>query len=113
LSAVRGGSALDGWIELRDTASDLGLNPGEGRTPRQLAADLAEYLDDSGAAALARLRGALEAESFAASGGVPAVSDVRAVLRALRRGAGLGATVLATLAPRSLLPRRWLQPQVE
>lgn len=105
LMAVEEGSAAQAWVELRDTAVDLGLRPAETLTPRQSAAELADLLDDDGAAALARLRDALERESFAGRPGEPVLADLRTVLWSLRRSAGLGRTLLAAVAPRSLVPR--------
>jgi transglutaminase-like putative cysteine protease len=103
------GSALAGWEELRDTADDLGLRTSDARTPRQLGVDLAAHLDDDGAAALARLRASLESEAFAhpEGGAPPGADDLRAVLRALRRDAGLAKRIAATLLPRSLFAT-WL-----
>lgn len=97
------GSAAAAWDELRDTADDLGLATSMTRTPRQLALDLAPHLDDRGAAALARLRAALEREAFAdrPSGADPA--DLRAVLWSLRRKAGPLRALVSLLAPRSLV----------
>lgn len=104
------GSALAGWEELRDTADDLGLRTSDARTPRQLAADLAGHLDDTGAAALARLRTALEGEAFAERASAPSAADLRAVLRALRRDAGLARRIAAAVAPRSLFAGWLPQP---
>jgi transglutaminase-like putative cysteine protease len=103
LMAVEDGSAAQAWTELRDTALDLGLSPADTLTPRQATAELAHLLDDDGAAALARLRDALEQESFAGRPGEPVLADLRTVLWSLRRSAGLWRTVLAAVAPRSLL----------
>lgn len=103
LMAVEDGSAAQAWTELRDTALDLGLSPADTLTPRQATAELAHLLDDDGAAALARLRDALEQESFAGRPGEPVLADLRTVLWSLRRSAGLWRIVLAAVAPRSLL----------
>ena len=107
LTAVEDGSAARAWDELRDTAVDLGLRPPDTLTPRQTAAELGALLDDDGAAALARLRDSLESESFAGRPGEPLLADLRTVLWSLRRSAGVGRTLLATFAPRSLAPG-WL-----
>ncbi len=107
LMAVEDGSAARAWDELRDTAVDLGLRPPDTLTPRQTATELGALLDDDGAAALARLRDSLERESFAGRPGEPLLADLRTVLWSLRRSAGLGRTLLATFAPRSLTPG-WL-----
>lgn len=107
LAAVRGGSALAAWDELYDTADDLGWALADGRTPRQAADDLADRLDAPGRAALARLTSALESESYAERPGQPAAADVRAVLRALHRRAGVWRSVRGIVVPRSLV-RDWL-----
>ncbi|MEP6480938.1 MAG: transglutaminaseTgpA domain-containing protein [Rhodoglobus sp.] len=126
------GSALAGWQELRDTADDLGLRTSDSRTPRQLGADLAAHLDDRGTAALARLRVSLEGEAFAehaeqaeqaeqaGHAGYPGhaghaghadIDDLHTVVRALRRDAGLGRRIVASLVPRSLFTT-WLPDPV-
>ncbi|MGX5679872.1 transglutaminase family protein [Schumannella luteola] len=107
LRAVGRGSALDGWDELRDTAFDLGLSSDVGLTPRQLAESVDALLDDASAAALARLRSALESQAFDRVPERPDPADVSLVVRGLRRGAGLGPAVASVLLPRSLV-RSWL-----
>jgi len=97
------GSAAAAWDELRDTADDLGLATSMTRTPRQLALDLAPHLDDRGAAALARLRAALEREAFADRPSGADTADLRAVLWSLRRKAGPLRALVSFLAPRSLV----------
>lgn len=106
LGLVDAGSAHAGWAELRDTVTDLGWPVDPGLSPRRFAADLSELLDDEGSRVLARIRGELEAEVFAARAPEPSSDDVVQVVRSLRRAAGTGRTVLALLAPRSLLPAR-------
>jgi transglutaminase-like putative cysteine protease len=110
LSQATAGSAATAWDEVRDTADDLGLAVDRGLTPRQLQVDLRRHLTLSGVDALGRLRVALEAEAFAEHAGAPDAADVVAVIRSLRRSAGLGSTLLATFAPRSLVAR-W-RPEV-
>ena len=104
---VARGSASAAWDELRATADDLGIAMSDTRTPRQLSAGLADHLDDTATAALARLRVALESEAFAETPGIPATKDARAVARALRSSVPTHRRVLATLLPRSLFVR-WL-----
>ena len=110
LEQVARGSAAAAWVELRDTADDLGLTTDGGRTPRQWGDDLHQHLTRAGVDALSRIREALEAEAFAEHAGAPDPADVRAVIRSLRRSAGVRARILATVAPRSLAAR-WL-PEV-
>ncbi len=107
LAAVRAGSARAAWDELAAVVTDLGLGSNGSLTPRQLADVLAPLLNDDSVAALARLRGSLEAEVFAGVAGAPRPADLRAVLRGVRRGSGMGARAVATLLPRSLLAS-WL-----
>ncbi|MBX3098842.1 MAG: transglutaminase domain-containing protein [Salinibacterium sp.] len=101
--ATSRGSASAAWDELRDTAHDLGLPAAVARTPRQLALDLAPHVDSGGAAALTRLRIALEAEAFADRAGAPNPRDVAVVSWSLRRKAGLWRTLVSLFAPRSLV----------
>ena len=103
LRLVDDGSAAAAWDELRDTADDLGLATSDTRTPRQLVIDLAPHLDDRGRSALDRVRAALESEAFGRRDGSPDSDDLRAVLRALRRKAGVPRRLVAALAPRSLV----------
>jgi len=103
LRFVDDGSATAAWDELRDTADDLGLATSDTRTPRQLVIDLAPHLDERGRASLERVRAALESEAFARRDGLPDSDDLRAVLRALRRQAGIPRRLIAALAPRSLV----------
>lgn len=107
LRAVDRGSALDGWDELRDTAFDLGLSSDVGLTPRQFAESVAPLLDDDAAAALARLRSAVEAHAFDRVSTPSDPADVSTVVHGLRRGAGVGPTIVSGLLPRSLV-RAWL-----
>ncbi|UDF12843.1 DUF3488 and transglutaminase-like domain-containing protein [Antiquaquibacter oligotrophicus] len=103
LRAVARGSALDAWKELRDTLDDLGHRVGEELTPQQLVAELAPVLDAEGAAALSRVRDAVETHAFRPAPAEPAPADLRRVLRSMYRSAGVGRSLLAVLAPRSLV----------
>lgn len=105
LRAVDAGSAEAGWTEIRDTVVDLGWPVDPGLTPRRFASDLGDLVDDEGRL-LERLRGELEVEVFAARPAEPSSDDVADILRSLRRAAGFGRSVIATLAPRTLLPAR-------
>lgn len=107
LKLVRDGSSAAAWDEVRDTADDLGLRTADSRTPRQLVDDLAPHLDGGGHAALDRLRRAVEAEAFAGGAGSPRPDDVRTVIRSLRRQAGVRASFIAAIAPRTLVAA-WL-----
>lgn len=105
LAEVAAGSAEAAWDELRDTADDLGLRTDRGHTPRQWRDDRRQHLSGSGNDSLDRLRAALESEAFAEHAGAPDAADVRTVIRSLRRSAGVRATLLATVVPRSLAAR--------
>lgn len=136
---VRGlhhGSPLGAWDEVRDTAADLGWRSDDAETPREFADRLTVDRDDpmfgatgpiggspvsdpAAVAALARLRSAVERESFARSGGgsrpgpggadprddAASVDDLRLVLDALRGGVGRRARLRAGVAPTSVLAR--------
>ena len=128
---LRRGSALGAWEEVRDTALDLGWRLSDAETPREFADRLTVDRDDpvfgssgpiggspvsdAGAlASLARLRAAVERESFARVGGEsrpgsPApeagVDDLHRVLDALRAGVGRGVRLRAAAAPASVLAR--------
>jgi len=139
-SRVRGlhrGSALGAWDEVRDTALDLGWRLTDSETPREFADRLtvdrndpvffatgpiggAPITDPAAAAALGRLRDAVERESFARTGvarpggadpgggaqrPAAATDDLHAVVAALRGGVERGVRVRAALAPASVLAR--------
>ena len=104
---VESGAALAAWDEIYDTVDDLGMRLVDGLTPRQAAALVAEYVDDSAAGALLRLARALETDAYAERPGEPDPNDLREVLRSLRREAGSGRSLRAALLPISLV-RNWL-----
>ncbi len=111
LGAADAGSALAAWDEVRDLADDFGYGSDVALTPRQLADGLAARVDDRGAAALHRLRTAMETEAFARDARPPAARDLRVVLWSLRRAAGPVRAAGAFLLPRSLI-RPWLPAPV-
>ena len=117
LRAVDRGDAVSGWLELRDTADDLGLPLDGNTTPRQLAVDLGAQLDDGGRDALERVRTAVEAQSFASNRAGPGADvdavtdDVLLVMRWMRREAGFASMLRALLIPRSLFAA-WLPAPV-
>ena len=108
------------WREVLDTAADLGLPSGRGRSPRGIEALLAERVGPAPGprSALARLRAAYERQAYSRSATEATRRDVDEVVAALRARAGRGARLAATLAPRSLVgtlipPRlafRWSPP---
>jgi transglutaminase-like putative cysteine protease len=126
-------SAAEAWVEVADTARDLGLVGTYTGTPRILAGRLGGALRPEAHAALDVLRVAVEREVFAARDaavhtdgapevGVPEVGvaqvtiararaagvttdQLTAVLRGLRRARPIGARVRATLMPKSLFDR--------
>lgn len=125
---AHGGSALDAWDEIRDTALDLGWRITDAETPREFADRLTcdaaspefaatgpiggmPVTGEAATAALARLRVAVERESFAGSGSAAATSatpDVRIVRAALRSGVDWRIRVRADLVPASILSR-WFE----
>jgi transglutaminase-like putative cysteine protease len=108
------------WRELIDTAEDLGLPTGRGRSPRGVEEVLAERTGASpGArAALGRLRAAFERQAYSKGVTAATARDVDEVMGALRAQATPGARFVAAVAPRSLVgmiavPRlafRWSPP---
>jgi len=119
-SEIAGGHrpATAAWLEIVDTARDLGIPGGTGQSPRQLEALLGAGapLDERALEHLAALRIAVEREAYAAttSGGrageSPAATPtgvsapaVDVVLRALRSRAGVAARVRAAVLPRTVL----------
>jgi hypothetical protein len=111
MRAVDAGSAREAWTELRDTVADLGWASDPGLTPRRFASDLGDLLDDEGRRMLFRLLDELELELFAERPAQPYSDDLAEVLRSMRRAAGAGRALLATVAPRSLLPAAVRAPQ--
>ena len=101
----RSPDALDHWRELRDTARDLGLPADDTRTPRELAVLWASRLGPDDAAALDRVRSALEARAYGAADHPTARDDLDLARRALRRSSPAWRRVFATIAPISLLDR--------
>jgi transglutaminase-like putative cysteine protease len=104
---VESGAALAAWDEIYDTVDDLGMRLVDGLTPRQAAAVVAGYVDDSAGDAVLRLARALETDAYAEQPGEPDPPDLREVLSSLRREAGPGRSVRAALLPISLV-RNWL-----
>ena len=108
------------WREVLDTATDLGLPSGRGRSPRGVEAVLADRVGPAPGprAALARLRAAYERQAYSRSAADATRRDVDEVIGALRDQAAPGARLGAALAPRSLVatlipPRlafRWSPP---
>ena len=110
--------ATAAWLEIVDTARDLGIPGGTDQSPRRLEALLAEGapLGERARECLAELRLAVEREAYAAvpagagAAGVPAPTptDVSAtsldvVLGALRARAGVPARLRAAVLPRTVL----------
>ena len=108
------------WRELLDTARDLGLPTGRGRSPRGIEAELADRTGRSREAkeALARLRAAYERQAYSRASAAATARDVEQVIDALRSQVTGSARLAAALAPRSLFgtlvpPRlafRWSPP---
>ncbi|KQQ95012.1 hypothetical protein ASF62_00105 [Leifsonia sp. Leaf325] len=100
------------WRELVDSAVDLGLGVPDTETARHLASRLSASggLTDAVAAALERLRDAVEHERYARPGAEARhrnealVDDLDAVLASLRSGVDVRARLRAALLPRSLRP---------
>ena len=98
------------WVELRDTALDLGYAWPAARTPRQTAATLTRdaWLHEAAEACLADITALVERARYSAAGGhAPDPAEIRTtvedVCTALGESAGRNARVRARVAPRSLL----------
>jgi transglutaminase-like putative cysteine protease len=103
------------WLELRNSARDLGVDARETSTPSELAAQLAAYLDAAprriadARAALDRLQNLVEDEAY----GVPAyryngeqiADELTTVLKGLRRATALGHRITAMVVPPTLVDR--------
>ncbi|WP_375388920.1 DUF3488 and transglutaminase-like domain-containing protein [uncultured Amnibacterium sp.] len=108
------------WLELLDTATDLGLPSGRGGSPRAVEEVLAAHAGPSARTrdALARLRAAFERQAYSPDAARADAADVRRVVEDLRAQAGPTRRMIATVAPRSLVatigaPRlafRWSPP---
>jgi transglutaminase-like putative cysteine protease len=105
LQAVRTGvtPATAAWAETLDVARDLGVRIRSTETARVSASRIVDGLPPDATAAVARLRRAVEAESYATTRLAPSEDDVDLVRAALRRIRSLRDRVLAVFAPRSLL----------
>ncbi|MGW1254215.1 transglutaminase TgpA family protein [Streptomyces sp. NPDC002513] len=105
------GHTLAVWRELTDTAWDYGIVPDDALTPRGAAERIVRLgrLDESAAAAVHRVAGAVEQVLFAPQPRPEAglVGDVRTVRSALRSRVGLRTRVRAVVAPRSALRVVW------
>jgi transglutaminase-like putative cysteine protease len=112
-SAIRGGRepAVAAWAELRDTARDYGWAAPDSETPRDFADRLAVVLS-SEQDAIAGLRSDVEESAFAPPGrGVPTVSELRAVRRAIARTVDRRDRVRSAFLPASLLARFRYDPE--
>lgn len=108
-AAAAGTAAEWAWVELRDSAVDLGYLWPEARTPRQTSAELAGdgKLDAAGAAALATITQFVERIRYAPDGTAgPGRADLRTAVDTVRHGLGLTAgrrrRIRALLLPRSV-----------
>jgi transglutaminase-like putative cysteine protease len=113
---ARGASALTGWREILDTATDLGVEVPDTATARDTADTLAVSIGGADRAPIDRVRAAVERESYASGSGtnhatgVAVLSksldpDVRQVVGDLRAAADRGRRVRAALVPASVIAR--------
>ena len=106
-NAIRHGRepASAAWAELRDTARDYGWAAPDSETPRDFADRLAVVLSDR-REQIAGFRGNVEESAFAPPGrGVPTVSELRAMRRAIRGTVGRSDRFRAVFLPASLMTR--------
>jgi transglutaminase-like putative cysteine protease len=101
----RRGSATEAWIELNDTAVDLGWDAAT-TTPRQFAELVKRGMSTATVAALGRLLAAVEVTAFSRDNGRSALADVRVVRRAMWKVATRNERVRALLTPASVVLRR-------
>ncbi|WP_069172434.1 transglutaminase TgpA family protein [Streptomyces griseus] len=99
------------WREVTDTAWDHGIAPDEAQTPRKAAARVVRLgrLDDTAAAAVHRVAGAVEQVLYAPEprAVTGTAEDVSAVREGLRASAGRLDRLRATFAPRSAVRVIW------
>ncbi|MHC5795538.1 transglutaminase family protein [Lacisediminihabitans sp. FW035] len=111
---ARGGSALTGWREILDTATDLAIDVPDTATARDTADRLAVSIGGADRAPIDRVRAAVERESYASNSGADRAAgvltmsaslapDVRRVLSDLRAAAGRGRRARAALVPASVI----------
>ena len=81
---ARRGSAVDAWLELTDTAIDLGWAETT-LTPRQFAGSVRKGMGEKAVRALAELLVAVEHTAFSREQGTARLRDLRIVRRAMRR----------------------------
>ena len=81
---ARRGSAVDAWLELTDTAIDLGWAETT-LTPRQFASSVRKGMGEKAVRALAELLVAVESTAFSPQRGTARLRDLRVVRRAMRR----------------------------
>lgn len=116
LGLARGASALTGWREILDTATDLGVGVPDTATPRDAADLLAGSIGGADRNAIDRVRAAVERESYGSASGVgrggglvtastPLAADVRRVIGDLGAAADRGRGVRAALIPASTIAR--------
>ncbi|MCF6509650.1 transglutaminase domain-containing protein [Blastococcus sp. MG754426] len=108
---LAGGGAAGAWAELRASGTDLGVHLQPSWTPRRVAEALVRTLGrgpggpaaERAEAAVRRLARAEEAASYGRPGSEPPAAELRAALRAARRG-------LLAARPRSVRLRARLWP---
>ncbi|MEU4797371.1 DUF3488 and transglutaminase-like domain-containing protein [Streptomyces sp. NPDC023327] len=110
--AVAAPRTLGAWLEVTDTAWDLGIEPDESQTPRRAAERIIRVgqLSPDPAQALHRVATAVEQVLYAPTPQPPPaglLDDVRRVRAGLRASASRPARLRATLAPRSAARVVW------
>jgi transglutaminase-like putative cysteine protease len=113
LASIRVGkdAAILSWIELRESARDLGIDARETSTPQQLAEQLAPYLEKQpqASAALDDLRSLVEDDRFGLPGyryfGDRLADNLVAVIRGLRASVSADRRLRATILPPTLVDR--------
>lgn len=99
------------WIELQNTARDLGMFVTQSDTPRAFAGQLAAWpgVDSE---ALTRMLHAVELERFGPpGGGVDDIDDFKAVVASIRAGSTRGQRWRSALLPRSIFGQATYAPR--
>ena len=102
----RGNSANQAWVELSDTAIDLGWKAGA-TTPKEFEDLVRPGMPAAATAALERLRAAIEFTAYSRAPEGARIADVRLVRRAMRAASSRNDRMRARFSPRSVVLRGW------
>lgn len=97
-------SASEAWVELSDTAIDLGWKSAA-TTPKEFEDLVRTGMPDKATAALERLRAAIEFSAYSRSPEPSSIADVRLVRRAMGAASSRNDRMRARFSPRSVVLR--------